>query len=262
MPASKIDIFLDSFTPICLEEMENVRLMDRTDTKYVFSVKRLPEILNRMDGMYKALEINNKRISSYSTTYLDTSDFLFFNQHVTGKLERNKVRYRKYVNTGKTYLEVKKKTNKNRTIKWRIESSLTSDNKCDGRAYDFVNEYVNQKPLILKPVLINNFKRITLVGSKIDERITIDYDLSFSDTNGNLASIPFIAIIELKRQDFSDTSPVATILKDYLIHPTGFSKYCVGAAIFYDLPRKNILKQKRLLLNKIENEYNRPNDAR
>ncbi|MCE5348226.1 MAG: polyphosphate polymerase domain-containing protein [Bacteroidales bacterium] len=262
MTAAKIDLLLDSFAPICLEEMDNVRLMNRTDTKYVLSVKRLPEILNRMDGMYKALMINSNRIFSYATTYLDTSDFLFFNQHVTGKLERNKVRYRKYENTGTTYLEVKKKTNKNRTIKWRIENNLTSGNGCDERAYSFINEYIPQKPLVLKPVLKSNFKRITFVGPEIAERITIDYDLSFSDTNGNMAKYPFIAVVELKRQGFSYSSPVASILKDYLIHPTGFSKYCVGAAIFYDLPRKNILKQKQLLLNKIEDEYNRPDDAR
>jgi VTC domain len=257
MLVPEIKEVLDSFIPIDLEEMDNVRLMDRIDTKFVLSVRRIPDLLIRMDGGYKALEINKSRSFSYLTTYLDTSDYLFFNQHVTGKLERNKVRYRKYETTGTTYLEVKKRTNKNRTIKWRIENNLTCDNRCDDKAFEFINEYVPQKSLMLRPVLMNSFKRITLVRSDINERITIDYDLSFSDTDGKETRLPFISIVELKRQGFSDRSPVINILKEYSIHPTSFSKYCIGTAMLNDLPRKNILKAKLLLINKIENEHNR-----
>jgi hypothetical protein len=248
---------LNSFIPIGLGEMDNVRLMDRIDTKYVLSVNRIPDLLKRMDGGYKILEINKHRFFPYLTTYLDTNDYMFFNQHVIGKPERNKVRYRKYETSGTTYLEVKKRTNKNRTIKWRIENDLTSDRKCDDKAFDFIKNYVPQKAVMLKPVLINYFKRVTFVGSEFNERITIDYDISFSDTNGNRTNLPFIAIIELKRQGFNNRSPVVNILKEYSIHPTGFSKYCVGTAIFNDLPRKNILKAKLLMIKKIENEYYR-----
>jgi hypothetical protein len=248
---------LNSFIAIGLGEMNDVRLMNRFDTKYVMSIRRIPDILTRMDGGYKMLEINNNRSFSYFTTYLDTNDYLFFNQHVTGKLERNKVRYRKYETTGTTYLEVKKRTNKNRTIKWRIVNDLTSDSKCDDKAYEFIKEYVPEKSLLLKPVLLNRFNRVTLVGSEINERITIDYNISFSDPDGNQAGFPFIAILEVKREGFSNRSPLVNILKAYSIHPIGISKYCLGAAILCDLPRKNILKQKLLLINKIENEYNR-----
>jgi hypothetical protein len=248
---------LDTFHPIGLNEMDNVRLMDRVDTKYVMSVLKLNDLLTRLDGGYLVLEIDGNRFFSYRTTYLDTSDYLFFNQHVTGKFERSKVRFRKYENTGVTYLEVKKRTNKNRTVKWRIENDLDSENKCDKKASDFIEEYIPERSLVLKPVLINRFNRVTLVGAENNERITIDYNLSFSDTNGNQISFPFITIIELKRQGLSNSSPLANILKDYSIRPTSFSKYCIGTGIFYDVPRKNILKQKMLLINKIENEYNK-----
>ena len=153
---------------------------------------------------------------------------------------------------------MKKTTNKNRTIKWRFENDLTSDNKCDENAFEFIKEYVPQKSLTLHPVLVCNFKRVTLVGSEINERVTIDYDLSYSDMDGNQVNFPFISIIEMKQQGFSSRSPVVNILKKYSIHPTSFSKYCIGTAIFYDIPRKNILKSKLLLINKIENEYNKP----
>ncbi len=253
----KIYNVLNSFNPIGLEEMDNVRLMDRIDTKYLLPVNRIPELLIKMDGGYRILEINGLRFFSYLTTYLDTDDYMFFNQHVIGKPERNKVRYRKYEASGISYLEVKRKTKKNRTIKWRIENNLTSDKKCDDKASDFIKNFIPQKTLVLKPVLINYFKRVTFVGSESDERITIDYDIAFSDLDGNRINFPFIAIIELKREGFGSRSPIVSILKEYPVHPTGFSKYCVGTALFNDLRRKNAVKAKLLLIKKIENEYYR-----
>lgn len=248
---------LSSFSQISLEEMDNVRLMNRTDTKYVMSVNRVPNILTRMNGDYRILEINDVRVFSYSTTYLDTSDYLFFNQHVTGKLSRNKVRYRKYETTGSTYLEVKKKTNKNRTVKKRIENNLAPDGTYDAVASEFIFKHVPERPLVLKPVLINTFKRITIVGPEVNERITLDYDISFSDPDGRKAGLPSLAVIEVKKDRFSDRSHITEVLKESSVFPTGFSKYCIGNAFLNDLLRKNILKPKLLMINKIEDEYNR-----
>ena len=253
---------LNTFRPVGLEEMGNTRLMNRVDTKYLMSLRKVPELLILMDGAYRVLEINDNRLFSYYTTYLDTDDFLFFNQHVTGKLGRNKVRYRKYETTGITYLEVKRRTNKNRTIKWRIEHDPVPGHEFDKTAGEFINEYLPQNRLILKPVLISSFKRITLVGSEINERITIDQDLSYLDLEGNQVWFPSVAIVEHKRERFDNGSPVRAILKYCLIHSTGFSKYCFGTAVMHDIPRKNILKPKFLLINKIENEFNSSYDTR
>lgn len=248
---------LQGFNPINLEEMDSVSLMNRVDCKFVMSTNQLPRILESLQSTYRILEIDNGRSFSYHTTYLDTYDFLFFYQHVTGKLERNKIRYRRYEATGNTFLEIKKRTNKNRTIKWRVENSLATNLTCDEKANQFIKEYIPNISLTLKPFLINQFRRITLVGTEIRERLTIDFDLAFSDTSGNQIKLPYLSIVELKKEGFSHRSPVIEILKKNSIHPNGFSKYCIGMALLYDPPRKNILKSKLLLLNKIENEFNR-----
>jgi hypothetical protein len=257
MAVPEIKEVLNNLIPISLDELDNVRLMNRIDTKYVLSAGRLPDLISRLNGNYNVLEINENRIFSYLTKYLDTTEYLFFNQHVIGKPERHKVRYRTYEATGTTFLEVKKRTSNNRTIKWRIKNDLTLDNKCDERASEFIKKFVPYKPLILKPVLSSSFKRVTLVGSEYNERVTIDYDISFSDNSGNHASYPCIAIIELKRHGYNYKSNIATILRDLSVHPTGFSKYCIGTSIFNDIPRRNILRIKHLLINRIENEYYR-----
>jgi hypothetical protein len=246
---------LDTFDPIGLSDMDRVGLMNRIDSKYVFSAGRIPGLLLNLAGFYKVLEINSVRSFSYSTTYLDTSDFLFFRHHVTGKLERNKVRYRQYEATGVSFLEVKRKTNKNRTVKWRIKNSMPENNIHDAKAAEFLQKHIAINPALLKPVTINRFNRITLVGSGMNERVTIDYNLSFSDPSGNTAGLPHIAIAELKRESGAGNSQFSKVLKEFSIRSTGFSKYCVGASLLYDLPRRNTIKSKLLLINKIENEF-------
>jgi hypothetical protein len=256
MYKSEIRTLLSSFIPIGLEEMDGVRLMNRVETKYVFSAKKLPDLLDNLHGSYKILEIEMVRNFPYHTTYMDTCDNLFYTQHVTGKLNRHKVRYRRYESTGLSFLEIKKKTNKNRTIKWRIENELNA-NCPDEDASAFIKEYLPYCLQDLQPVLNNGFTRITLVGTEFKERITLDYNITFTSSDGRNAGFPFLAIAELKREGYSNHSPIGIIMKQIGIKPNRFSKYCIGSALIRDMPRKNILKPNLLLIYKIENEYNK-----
>jgi len=245
---------LKSFCPIRLNEMDNVRLMNRIDTKYLISASKIPELLKKMDGNYRVLEIKGERISSYNNIYLDTRDFDFFSQHIRGIPGRCKVRYRTYLNTGNTFLEIKKKTSGNRTVKWRIENRLTAENNCDREAMAFLDLYLQREELSLQPVVSNKFRRITFVSRELNERMTLDFDLSFRCNGSGLFDLPGIAILELKKKSISARSNAAGILKNLPVRPTGFSKYCIGVSALCNVDKKNILKSKFMLINKIRNE--------
>lgn len=251
----EINSVLDSFDTIPLYKMSKVRLMKRTDTKYVFSTKILPALLLQLSEKYKVMDICQIRTFPYTTTYLDTPDYLFYNQHMTGKLERHKIRYRKYETSGASYLEIKKKTNKNRTEKVRIVNTF-DPNGFDDRASCFIAKYSPYNSIELRPNLIITFTRTTLVDMDTNERITFDFDLAFSDMNGKKVDVPYISIAELKKEGYSNQSAFISIIKDSAIRPTGFSKYCIGSNYLRDMPRVNLLKPKLLLIKKLENEYN------
>ncbi|MFH0841869.1 MAG: polyphosphate polymerase domain-containing protein [Bacteroidota bacterium] len=246
---------LASFSKISLEEMDSVKLMDRTDTKYVFSSVLLPHLLADLNGSYRILEIDGVRAFSYHTTYLDTPGYLFFNQHVTGKLARHKVRFRKYETSGISFLEVKKKTNRNRTIKWRIPDDLAPDGTYSAAAAEFIGKHVPYRPLDLKTVLISTFTRITFTGTGVRERVTIDSDISYSGTEGKAAGLPSIAVLEVKKESFCERSRITDILKASAIYPAGFSKYCIGNALLNEQLRTNSLKPALLMIKKIKNEH-------
>ena len=57
----ELSSILAQFEPTSLEEMEMVKLMDRTDTKFTFNVSQLELVLNEVKDDYKVLEIEGKR---------------------------------------------------------------------------------------------------------------------------------------------------------------------------------------------------------
>jgi hypothetical protein len=246
---------LGKLRPIILDELSSVSLMNRIEKKYLLNLRSVPSLLAVLADRYRALEIENLRIFPYSSAYMDTDDSIFYYQHVHGKFDRFKIRYRKYESTGLSFLEVKKKTNKGRTIKWRIEQKTDSGN-ITPEAAGFIGEHSPVAAVAISPVLLNRFSRITLAGIDSRERITIDFNVSFSDFNGNASlTFPWLAIVEFKKESYSDSSCFRNLIKKVRAYPVSFSKYCVGRSILDDSLKKNVIKQKILLIKKLENEY-------
>ena len=100
--------------------MDEVALMERVDDKYTISYEELKNILDNISNEYFCLEIDGKRSFSYQTEYLDTSENILFKNHQNGKLNRYKIRFRDYIESKKTFLEIKFKCNKGVTKKTRI----------------------------------------------------------------------------------------------------------------------------------------------
>ena len=255
MENNDIEYELGKLNSVSLDSLYRVGFMNRIDIKYVFTARKLTDLLSMLGLHYQVLDISNMKILPYSTTYFDTADYLFYCQHVRGEFDRHKLRYRKYEATNETLLEIKKKTNKGRTIKWRIENRHESDS-FDSHASAFIRKYLPVSSTIVKPALINHFTRITLAGIELKERITLDFNISFSSPeNLQEISLPYLAIAELKRDAYTDSSYFTSLIKQLRIYPSGFSKYCVGSALLNNSLKKNMIKPTLLLLNKLENEY-------
>lgn len=242
---------LNTFEPVSLAEMDAVRLMNRTDTKYIFHRDRLPEFLAEVRSYYRVLSVDGNRISSYETRYFDTEDLLFYRLHHNEKLNRHKVRFRNYVESNLCFLEIKFKTNKDRTIKNRMvvpgfEDELSEDSQRFLRDVSGIESKLHY-------VLTNKFNRITLVNKFTPERVTIDLDISFRDKS-NHKELPFLVIAEVKQEKYLQETPFVKMLKNRLIRPEGMSKYCAGCYLMRSDVKLNNFKEKILKLNKIQNE--------
>lgn len=237
------------FTPISLEEMSGVKLMNRTDTKFVTNMAKLHQLLEIAQDDYFVQEIDGERNLEYDTTYFDTRTFDMYNQHQWNHTNRQKIRFRTYCISGLQFMEVKTKNNHGRTKKKRIE--VTDMNVCEQEKSDFLGKYLRYDVDTLQPALNNHFSRITLVNKAKTERLTIDTALRFHNlVSGVDRDMGDLVIIELKR-DGQVYSPVLEMLRRLRIHPHGFSKYCMGSALTNSELSVNRFKCKLIEINKI-----------
>jgi hypothetical protein len=220
---------LKTFAPISLEQMSSVKLMNRTDTKFVTTQQRLQQLLTMALKDYYIQEIDGQRNLEYDTTYFDTRGFDMYCEHQHGHANRQKIRFRTYCISGLQFMEVKTKNNHGRTKKKRME--VTDMNLRDEEKRQFLSEHLRYDAGSLQPALNNHFSRITLVNRAKTERLTIDSSLRFHNLQNDLMlDMGDLVIIELKR-DGQVFSPVLEMLHQLHIHPHGFSKYCMGSAL-------------------------------
>ena len=239
---ARINELLQHLEPITLEQMSSIRLMNRTDTKFVTSKDNLVRLLEMAQGKYYAQFNNDSRIANYMTTYWDTDNHRFFLEHHNGRAPRQKVRVRTYMDSDLTFLEVKTKNNHGRTKKKRVEVP-SQEIEVQGTNGEFVEALVHQGLNEMHPTVRNQFHRITLVNYGKTERLTIDYDVHFHNLEtGNNANVGPLVIIELKR-DGNVYSPVLDILRVLRIKPSGFSKYCIGSVMTNRNLKRNIFKE-------------------
>lgn len=244
-----MDDLLASFAPITLAEMSSVKLMNRTDTKFVTTLPMLRKLLAMAQSDYYVQDIDGERNMLYDTTYYDTDTFAMYRQHQCSHTNRQKIRFRTYVSSHLQFMEVKTKNNHGRTKKKRIEvkdMDLTDEGK-----REFLASHLRFNVDTLIPHMHNYFRRVTLVNKAKTERLTIDTALQFHNVQTNTdRDMGQLVIIELKR-DGLVFSPVLEMLRQLHIHPHGFSKYCMGAALTNQSLPVNRFRQKLRDVEKI-----------
>lgn len=259
-----VNEILTTYEPITLAEMKCIRLMNRTDTKFVTTMAQLEKLLNMAGDEYYAQDVHGKRVAPYYTVYYDTAECDMYNVHHTGRANRQKLRIRSYVDSGHNFLEIKTKNNHKRTKKRRVlvegfdpqhpryELIFDAD-RPGGEAVctEFMGQYLGYNPQTLREQLENRFDRITLVNKQKTERLTIDTNLRFHNlVTGRDTSFDGIVIIELKRDGLA-YSPILEMLRQLRIKPLGFSKYCMGSALTNDSLRVNRFLPRLSMLDKL-----------
>ncbi len=238
-----------NFSPISLDEMDDVKLMSRTDTKFAFKASKLPVLMERMIPFYKVLDIKGKLIHDYKSLYFDTDGRKFYLDHHNGRVNRNKVRFREYVGSSLTFLEVKRKNNKGRTIKKRMKVNAISD-QLTSQQQQYVNKIIG-KGIAVEAKQWINFSRITFVHKEQKERLTVDIDLTFMNSK-NSGDLKHIVIAEVKQERMSRSSDFMRIAKELHILPIRISKYCMSTLALNPDLKQNRFKEKKIFINKLK----------
>lgn len=244
-----LEPFVGSFDPLDFRLIADAALLDRTEVKYLLHAEMLAQVLDKLDGDYAVLSVEGHRINRYRTLYFDTQHFTMYHRHLAGAANRYKVRAREYVETSTSFLEVKYKTNKDRTIKSRIPT-VDIPTELNGHSAHFLEEHSPFDAGELLPCLWNRYLRITLVHKGHPERVTIDFDLNF-EWQERSVTLPGIVVAEVKMQGAPRLSQFVGLMREYHVRRTGFSKYCVGVSLVYPAIKQNRLRAKHRQLARL-----------
>lgn len=244
------DKALLNFRPIYLPDLKEVELMNRVDQKFIFHLEKLPQLLKDLEDEYYMLEINGIRLQRYHTVYYDSEQLAMYMSHHNGLRPRQKIRLRTYLETGKIFLEIKTKNNRNKTNKTRIPARFES--LLDEAANQFISSSTPFTSATLHPTLINEFSRLTLVHPERKERITIDTGLLFKSPDEKImVTYNKMCVSEIKTEKLSNQSAIFSILKKNSIFPAHFSKYCIGISSINPGIKQNRFKSSYLNMKKL-----------
>lgn len=177
---------LQDFEPISLSELNaRASFLKRIDKKFLLNANQFADILEDLKNDFKVLEIKGKKIFSYDNIYMDSDDYLFYNQHQDKKNSRTKVRTRYYIDSNLAYFEYKQKIDWI-TSKYRYEfpseehGFMTKGKK---RFFEWVWQsiYNDDKAPKISPSIQTKYQRITLVNNDGSERLTIDFNIKTQD---------------------------------------------------------------------------------
>lgn len=249
---------LDRFSPITLDRMDSIRLMNRIDTKFLTDTLVLNDVLEDALGRgYMVFETGGDRVHSYDTIYFDTPDLRMFTDHRRGKLVRQKIRTRTYLGSGLCFLEVKRKDNHSRTRKKRTELPPLDfrDFRGDAGACEWLDSHSDLAAGEIMPSVETLFDRITLVNRRLTERLTIDTSVAFRNLRtGSIANLDAAVIIELK-QDGKAGSEMKDILLSHRVKPVRISKYCIGTVLTDSNAAPGRFKAKVRLIDKLNKNH-------
>lgn len=220
-------------------------LMEREDKKFVLTTLRINDILADCLLHYQILKIENDLFFNYKTAYYDTKYLDLYKNHHNGKGNRNKIRERLYVNSGHKFIEIKNKTNKGKTIKCRLESNSILE------AEKFVLNNSGLSVSDLLKTLSLEYGRITLLHKTKLEKVTLDYNLLFSNDNAT-AIYKNIVIAEVKTEKTTDIE-FCRIMKKHTIRQGSLSKYCLGLVTLNSRIKHNNFKHNYNKIIKINN---------
>lgn len=213
-----------------LQQQASASLMDRLEAKFAVPDRLINDFITNMQSNYSVLEIDSKRQFGYESLYFDTSQLAFYMNHHNGKLNRHKIRARRYHEANIAFLEVKCKTNKGRVFKQRIELD-TQKNEAE-RVNLLIKSMTGSSMDCLTPVINIEYERLTLMSLNGNERVTIDSQIQFySIVEKKLVNLNGLSIIEIKVPKKITGSQAYRELIRLGQKQQKFSKYCIAIGL-------------------------------
>ncbi len=211
------------------ELIEARALQRRVDRKYLLAANGLEALIVRLCPDFCLLRAGQQVWARYESVYFDTLDRALFHAHRRGLRPRCKVRVRHHLDRELTFLEIKRKERSGRTVKDRL--ALPFGQVALGpRELTFIEAHAPLDSDCLLPRLSISFRRLTLLGRDINERVTIDRDFMVK-AGTHSEQLDRIVIAEVKQPRFVNHVGAVAALRSINAFEEALSKYCLGTIL-------------------------------
>ncbi len=239
--------FQKKFTSIGLSELnEKAKMLDRSENKYILNLDKIKELQEDLAKEFEILEINNTRNFGYESIYFDDAEHICYYQHHQKKRQRFKARTRKYIGADLYFFEIKFKGIRGKTKKKRFQCEenehgvFTKEGKKLAKKH-FKKIYKKKFKVDLVPSNGVFYNRITLVAKAGNERLTIDYGLTFFDPQNskNKVIVPEDFII-VETKSTNGRGIADKIFRKYKLRSRGCSKFCLSKIFLKQVNKYNV----------------------
>jgi hypothetical protein len=171
LQAAELADLLGNFETISLSGLEETKagLLTRVESKHLMTLAQCRDLVQKLSGSYRVLEVRKTKIGRYETMYLDNNSFVTYLEHHNGKANRFKLRFRHYESSKETCLEVKKKTSKGATEKTWMKTCWTPSGFLPEQG-EFLESAFPHRYQEFHPVFMTVYDRFTLVSRDFPEQ--------------------------------------------------------------------------------------------
>ena len=151
-------------------------LQQRVDRKYLLAASDITSLLARLQQSHCVVSRVSTAGRVTTASIFDTPDRDLYHAHRCGRRPRYKVRIRHHVDRALSFLEVKRKDRSGRTTKHRLALPYRQTT-LGPHERTFIDAHAALDGAPLLPRVSISFQRLTLVGSSVNERVTLDREL-------------------------------------------------------------------------------------
>lgn len=227
-----LDGSLAGLAPVSLATVEAVALLHtRVDRKYVVTPDVASAVLDLLGSRCAVLDIDGSRIFRYRSRYFDSEDLVSYVGAATGRRRRFKVRTRTYQDGESCTVEVKTRGGRGETVKVRLPYDAGAADLLEPRTWSFVDDAVGRGTVArtLRPVLVTEYRRSTILDPDDGSRVTLDRDLVLTGRSGARHAMRDHVVLETKSTGAANA--VDRLLWAQGHRPVRISKFGVGMAL-------------------------------
>ncbi|MGW8380427.1 VTC domain-containing protein [Streptomyces sp. ODS28] len=229
--------------PIGLPDvLARASLLARYDRAYLVPARAFLEFAGELTDPhradpFRALSIDGRRWFNYHSVYYDTVGLRAYHDHRQERRHRFKIRERLYADSGERQFELKLKSGRGETVKFRqpLEGSALGEKPAGFLAKTLRREYGIEAPTGLTPSLVTEYQRLTLVAD--GQRITCDAGLvcrDGADRDLSVRGASDFVLVETKST--GHLTEADRLLHRMGFRPADFTKYAALAALRPALP--------------------------